>query len=55
MEKKTLRQELSEAIHKALEITMLRWDEVQEDENCSQAAEVLQMLYASLEEEDEDE
>lgn len=48
---KTIRQELSEAIFKAIEITMLRWDEVQEDENCAQAAEVLQMLHSSLEEE----
>lgn len=47
---KTIRKALSEAIFKALEITMLRWDEVQADENCAQAAEVLQMLHASLEE-----
>lgn len=49
---KTIRQELSTAIFKAIEITMLRWDEVQADENCAQAAEVLQMLHASLEEEE---
>ena len=47
---KSIRKELSEAIFKAIEITMLRWDEVQEDENCAQAAEVLQMLHSSLEE-----
>lgn len=47
---KTIRQELSEAIFKALGIAMLRWDEVQADENCAQAAEVLQMLHSSLEE-----
>lgn len=49
---KSIRKELSEAIFKAIEITMLRWDEVQEDENCAQAAEVLQMLHSSLEEDE---
>jgi len=45
---KSISQKLAEAIEKALDIAIAHWDEVQEDENCSQAFEVLQMLYDSL-------
>lgn len=47
----TYREELRNALEKAQEIIVKRWSEMEDDEYCTQAAEVLEMLVASLKEE----
>ena len=46
----TYREELRNALKMAQEIIVKRWSEMVDDECCTQAAEVLEMLVASLEE-----
>lgn len=46
----TYREELRNALERAQEIIVKRWSEMEDDECCTQAAEVLEMLVASLEE-----
>ena len=46
----TYREELRNALKMAQEIIVKRWSEMEDDECCTQAAEVLEMLVASLEE-----
>lgn len=46
----TYREELRNALERAQEIIIKRWSEMEDDECCTQAAEVLEMLVASLEE-----
>lgn len=44
------REELRKALERAQEIIVNRWSEMEEDDCCTQAAEVLEMLITSLEE-----
>lgn len=47
----TYREELQKALMQAQEIIERRWSEMENDECCTQASEILDMLVVSLEEE----